>query len=889
MDVANISDIKFSSFCKLCEKIRGQKVKRKAGETLQKFMDTVMESNTESFFPILRLLLPQLDRERGPYGMKETNLARMYKRILGLPPNSSEGQRLSNFTSPSTMTTGAVGDFAEVLSCILRNRCGQGDEMTIGDVNKCLDNISLKHASHDPRGVDDEFTDMVQKMSNEEQKWVIRIVLKSMDLGLGHKKILSLYHPDANELYVLSNSIYQVCLKLKNRNIRYHELGIVLFQPFRPMLCERGDIHNFSISSPHFVETKMDGERFQIHFDVRNFKYFSRNGYEYSDNYGETPESGHFTSLIMKQLCPGVKNFILDGEMMGWHRDRKKLLPKSVNMDVKHLRLGSTIEPCFCAFDILFYNDSVLTSKPYIERIAFLEKVFTPLEGVLMNVTRSTISTIEEAFDSINKAIDNNEEGIVIKDPSSIYKPNSRKDGWLKIKPDYSEGTVDLDLLIIGGYYGTGRKRGLISSFLLGVGDDSKDEPEKFLSICKVTSGISDSELDELSSKLVPHWEKFKGQTPPFLLLKKEKPDVFIRNPRNSIILQVKSPEVVRSNEYYTEYTLRFVRVERIRYDKLWSDCLRATEFHQLRTNAAGKLTSGHIMPGPSKRKRKLQPNTCVAVPTPKVEKLSDLFSGKEICVLTGSSKAFSKIELEKIVRQNGGSISEHPGSQTFCVLFGDENVRVRNIIRSKLHNVAKYDWLLNCIKEEKLIPWNRQNLVSLNVKTEALISEQYDAFGDKHSEPASQGSLKALFNSMRSVPKCTPEEMKELDQILFSGTSPFSLFRNKHAYFDLYEHERDKSTIRPSLKNAEIIFRFLAGNVCEKINNLISYVFFDDRRLNNLSKIKQICEEKHIFCTFLSYRWITDSFKSKKIKRDEDYIIYSFNFQDQELKNAVF
>ena len=33
----------------------------------------------------------------------------------------------------------------------------------------------------------------------------------------------------------------------------------------------------------------------------------------------------------------------------------------------------------------------------------------------------------------LNEAIDNREEGIVVKDPDSIYKPNARKGGWLKV------------------------------------------------------------------------------------------------------------------------------------------------------------------------------------------------------------------------------------------------------------------------------------------------------------------------------------------------------------------------------------------------------------------------------------------------------------------------
>lgn len=191
----SVNEIPFHHFCKLCEKIKSQKEAKKRAAMLQKYIDNVMKTNPVSFFPILRLLLPQLDRERGPYGMKEINLARTYKRILCLPPKGFEAERLMNFSAPSSMTSGAMGDFAEVVCCILRTRCGQGNEMTIGEVNQALDNIANKHKDNDPRGVDDEFTNMVQKMSNEEQKWLIRIIIKEMGIGLGTNRILGLYHP----------------------------------------------------------------------------------------------------------------------------------------------------------------------------------------------------------------------------------------------------------------------------------------------------------------------------------------------------------------------------------------------------------------------------------------------------------------------------------------------------------------------------------------------------------------------------------------------------------------------------------------------------------------------------------------------------------------------
>ena len=54
--------------------------------------------------------------------------------------------------------------------------------------------------------------------------------------------------------------------------------------------------------------------------------------------------------------------------------------------------------------------------------------------------------------EALNAAIDRQEEGLVLKDPLSRYRPNERRAGWVKVKPDYVDSLVDdLDLLIIGG------------------------------------------------------------------------------------------------------------------------------------------------------------------------------------------------------------------------------------------------------------------------------------------------------------------------------------------------------------------------------------------------------------------------------------------------------
>ncbi len=98
-------------------------------------------------------------------------------------------------------------------------------------------------------------------------------------------------------------------------------------------------------------------------------------------------------------------------------------------------------------------------------------------------------SSSQDCVNALNEAIDNREEGIMVKVPDSAYKPNKRTGGWYKVKPEYVGGLMDeLDLLVVGGYFGVGRRSGLMSHFLCAVADrkEGEDKPRKFHSFCKV-------------------------------------------------------------------------------------------------------------------------------------------------------------------------------------------------------------------------------------------------------------------------------------------------------------------------------------------------------------------------------------------------------------------
>jgi len=71
---------------------------------------------------MMRLLVPQLDRERGNYGLKESNIGKFYADILLLP--KSEAERLKHWKNPMKQPVGSpTGDFVGILMQVIENRC----------------------------------------------------------------------------------------------------------------------------------------------------------------------------------------------------------------------------------------------------------------------------------------------------------------------------------------------------------------------------------------------------------------------------------------------------------------------------------------------------------------------------------------------------------------------------------------------------------------------------------------------------------------------------------------------------------------------------------------------------------------------------------------------
>eukprot|EP00066_Takifugu_rubripes_P003714 XP_003966508.1 PREDICTED: DNA ligase 4 [Takifugu rubripes] len=892
------AQVPFVHLCTTLEKIQKAKLRPDKSKILGDFIGSWRKfhsalhkesKTTDSFYPAMRLFVPQFERERMAYGIKESMLAKLYIDVLGLPKNGPEASKLLNYRAPN-ISQGDAGDFASVAYFVLKKRCTSQGNLSVQEVNDFLDSVAINNASKKKDLVKKSLLHLITQSSALEQKWLVRMILKDMKLGVSKETVLQVFHPDAPDLYNVNTDLNKVCQQLHDPSVSLSEVSIELFSAFKPMLAAVANIHTVEKqmgNSPFYIQTKLDGERIQLHKDGDVYKYFSRNAFEYTQQFGGSPLQGSLTPYIHNVFNSHVVNCILDGEMMAYNPTTETLTQKGSKFDIKRLMDDSELQTCFCVFDVLLVNDQKLGKEPLKKRYETLQTVFTPVKGRIHLVSKTDARRMQEVVNALNEAIDNREEGIMVKDPSSIYKPDKRGEGWLKIKPEYVDGLMDeLDLLIVGGYWGKGRRGGMMSHFLCAVAEAPKpgEKPSVFHTLCRIGSGYTMKELYELGLKLAKHWKVFRKSDPPAsILCAAEKPEVYIE-PCNSVIIQVKAAEIVGSDMYKTDCTLRFPRIEKIREDKEWHECMTLAELDQFRSKASGKLASRHlhIDDDPQKKKRRVPVKPKKVVGTLEhfkaqdlsgVKKETDMFEDVEFCILNGTED-HPKSELEKGVARCGGIVVQNPGRDTYCVIAGVENMRVKNLILSDQHDVVWAAWLLECIDQKDVVPWQPRHMIHMSPSTREHFAKEYDAYGDSYFVDTDEQQLREVFGRIRSSNVPAAVDVCQVEQRCGWEDLPTSLFRPFKVYVDACSDIGDaESAISASCLDIRALeFRFHGGTVVRRLEEGVSHVVVEEEtRLLGLRTARRSFRKKF---KIVKDSWVTDSIKAGYLMDDTDYLV---------------
>lgn len=686
---------------------------------------------------------------------------------------------------------------------------------------------------------------LISQGSVLEQVWMMRIILKDLKIGLGHETLFKHLDEKALDVYNSTSSLREVCNYLQNpRNSRYLTSFFQLFHPIKPMLAGRmtlKQIYSTFDGVEVLIETKYDGERIQCHKERDEVKFFTRNAIDYTYLYGKK-----LTKFILESV--NAKSCILDGEVIVWDKVNNKIAPFGENKTIANSD-ESEKQICFMIFDIIYLisprgEEYTLNQATLFERKQILSKIVNPIPNRIEIVNYIESNNVDMILKQFSDSVNRGEEGLIVKKKDSLYKIDERGSDWIKMKSDYLDTIIDtMDLIILGGYYGEGRRRiginnnitnnqnwnDCITVFLLGVVKHlDLDNPKNsvILPICKVGTGYSMQDLEIIQTKLKPYWKKYEDGC--FIYNNNfwkpaigEKPDVVISDPSKSIIFELKASEIVYSDSFPAKMTFRFPRVSRIRYDKNWNECMTLDEVskfysdnqHNLLVDPK-KITTKDL--GFKKDNSKVKKvgkfskiiETYRDTNTSNIVQNSSLFNDCEFLVLKlhdeQSNNMMQKVNLEMLIVENGGRKIQNYMKSTTHVIANIIDIKVKSILNSKDINIYNQKWVYDCIKNKKIIKISPLYLLKANKQTQNKFDEEYDKYNDSYFENVDINLLKEIMNQMK-IENCEGNQKTIADNKVSKVNVNNKINKVDNLFDDIFEdNDLDNSNINTTINDLD-------------------------------------------------------------------------------------
>ena len=396
-----------------------------------------------------------------------------------------------------------------------------------------------------------EMARLLSRATPQEARYVGRVAAQEMRIGLREglleEAIAAAFDQPVDAVrraLMLVGEPGEVALLA--RSGRLESAALHLGRPIRFMLATPvADANEVvrRVGSEAWIEDKYDGIRAQLHLDgSAGPRLFSRDLKEITISFPDVTEAAATLDhrvVVDGELVPYRAGSVLDFASLQTRLGRVNPSPE----------LLAAVPVVLVAFDLLHLDGSDLLETPLRQRRAALEALRLP-ERTGERFLYSNLSTarsaaeVDEQFDF---ARERRNEGLMVKDPASVYQPGRRGLGWLKLK----KALATLDCVVVGVEWGHGKRRGVLSDYTFAV--HAAPDDDRLLTIGKAYTGLTDAEIATMT-------EHFKEITlRDFGRYRTVVPEV---------VVEIAFDRIMRSGRHGSGFAMRFPRIVRIREDK---------------------------------------------------------------------------------------------------------------------------------------------------------------------------------------------------------------------------------------------------------------------------------------------------------------------------------
>jgi DNA ligase-1 len=420
-------------------------------------------------------------------------------------------------------------------------------ELTLAELHEHLTKIAYASGSGSGETKRKILTGLLINCTPTEAKYLVKIVTGEMRIGsvqglveLAAAEAFGRKPADVRQAMLVSDDIAQVVSLAKSDT-----LGSAMIKPLTPLSFMLSEVM-FSASEiadyyhkPLVCEFKYDGVRLQLHKSGSEVKLFSRRLEDVTISFPEIADAA--AGMDGDLILDGEAIAWMDGHPMHFQKLQRRLHRKSVTTE-----LTKEIPVVFVPYDILYRNGQRLIDAQLHNR----KRILYSLKHVhpIMQMEHKMVSTASEIEMEFERSKRVGHEGLVLKEPDSLYHPGKRGRYWAKLKRELET----VDAIIVAAEYGHGKRAGTLSDYTFAVWDGSV-----LKTIGKAYSGLTDSEIAEMTSRLKDITIKDEGYR---LVVRAE------------IVIEIAFDSVQKSDRHDSGYALRFPRIKQIRYDKRGTD-----------------------------------------------------------------------------------------------------------------------------------------------------------------------------------------------------------------------------------------------------------------------------------------------------------------------------